>query len=224
MPIQADYYRRLIEEHLGSGMNQQYRIWFIDNAMHTVPTVLPDDPRPVRTTASSTIWSPPPGPARPRRVGRRGVAPPESTSYRVLGRKATIPATAAERRGIQPVPTLAVEGRNHVVTRLGIRSPFMVRQRSLPARPIVEVEWDFEGSGEYPERRRRWNGGEGHLSRVTYDREHTFTEAGTFFPAMRVTSQREGRPDSLYGRIQNIARVRVDVTDVDRREAKSSPE
>ena len=77
------------------------------------------------------------------------------------------------------------------------------------AGPIVEVEWDFDGSGEYPEKRTQIDGGEGHLSRVCYAVERAFTEAGTYFPAMRVTSQREGRPDSLYGRIQNIARVRV---------------
>jgi hypothetical protein len=77
------------------------------------------------------------------------------------------------------------------------------------AGPIVEVEWDFDGAGDYSEKRRHVDGGEGHLSKVVHTLEHVFSQPGTYFPAMRVTSQREGSPSSLYGRIQNIARVRV---------------
>jgi hypothetical protein len=38
---------------------------------------------------------------------------------------------------------------------------------------------------------------------------HTYPEPGTYFPVVRVTSQREGDRDTPYGLIQNLARVRV---------------
>ncbi|HET8711735.1 MAG TPA: hypothetical protein VFM32_10180, partial [Spongiibacteraceae bacterium] len=42
---------------------------------------------------------------------------------------------------------------------------------------------------------------------------HTFTKPGTYFSVIRVTPQREGNTQTPYGRIQNIARVRVVVDD-----------
>ena len=41
---------------------------------------------------------------------------------------------------------------------------------------------------------------------------YSFSEPGTYFPAIRVTSHREGDPITRHARIQNIGRVRVVVT------------
>ena len=49
-PWQADWYRSRVQEALGDGLDDHYRVWFVEHAMHTSPTVAPDDPRPVRTT------------------------------------------------------------------------------------------------------------------------------------------------------------------------------
>ena len=211
VPVAADYYRRLIADHLGDRIHDQYRIWFIDNAMHTTPVVQRGDPRPVRTTrVVSYLGVVHQGLRDLVAWVEHGVDPPDSTLYRIADGQVIVPPTAAERKGVQPVPTLTVDGRDRIEITVGDTVTF-VGTAEVPsgAGPIVEVEWDFDGSGEYPSKRTQIDGGEGHLSRVCYTVEHTFTEAGTYFPAMRVTSQREGRPDSLYGRIQNIARVRV---------------
>ncbi len=40
---------------------------------------------------------------------------------------------------------------------------------------------------------------------------HTYLRPGTYFATVRVTSQRDGDPDAPYTRIQNLARVRVEV-------------
>ena len=100
VPIQADYYRKLIQDYLGSRLDDQYRLWFLDNAMHTSPAVLPDDPRPVRTTRVVSYLG-------VLHQGLRdlvawvehGVAPPESTSYRISDGQVIVPSTAAARRG-----------------------------------------------------------------------------------------------------------------------------
>jgi hypothetical protein len=37
----------------------------------------------------------------------------------------------------------------------------------------------------------------------------SFSKPGTYFPALRVTSQRQGDAKSLYARVRNLGRVRV---------------
>jgi hypothetical protein len=52
---------------------------------------------------------------------------------------------------------------------------------------IVRVEWDFQGTGNFPvSMPLRHTGRE-----VKLHQTFTFTHAGTFFPVVRVTSQRE---------------------------------
>jgi hypothetical protein len=108
------------------------------------------------------------------------------------------------------VPNLTANGSNVAHVQVG-ESVTFVGTAEVPrgAGPIIEVECDFDGDGDYLEKRTHVDGGEGHLSKVAHTLEHVFSEPSTYFPSMRVTSQREGSPHSLYGRIQNIARVRV---------------
>ena len=48
---------------------------------------------------------------------------------------------------------------------------------------------------------------------VNVTHTHTYTATGTYFPALRATSQREGDPATPHARIQNLGRVRVVVCD-----------
>ena len=120
VPIQAEWYRRRVAEHLGDRLDDQYRLWFIDNAMHTTPVVQPDDPRPVRTTRVVSYLG-------VLHQGLRdlvdwvehGVAPPESTPFEVAAGQVVVPATAAERKGVQPVPTLTVDGADRIEVAVG---------------------------------------------------------------------------------------------------------
>jgi hypothetical protein len=211
VPISADYYRRLVARELGDRIDDQYRLWFLDNTMHTTPVVGAEDARPVRTTRVVSYLG-------VIHQGLRdlvswvesGVSPPESTSYFASDGQVTVPATADARKGIQPVPKLTVNGSSVAHVEVG-ESVTFVGTAEVPrgGGPIVQMEWDFDGAGDYPENRTHVDGGEGHLSKVVHTLEHAFSQPGTYFPAMRVTSQREGSPTSLYGRIQNIARVRV---------------
>jgi hypothetical protein len=42
---------------------------------------------------------------------------------------------------------------------------------------------------------------------------HAFTKPGTYFPALRVASQREGNPSTPFARSLNLDRVRVVVNE-----------
>lgn len=73
---------------------------------------------------------------------------------------------------------------------------------------VVAAEWDFLGVGDYPTTEKL-----GELKpSVTLKATFTFSKPGTYFPVLRATSQREGNPQTPYGRVRNLTHVRVVVT------------
>jgi hypothetical protein len=210
-PQQAEWYRQRVEATLGDRFDDRYRVWFTDNAMHGDPAAAPQmDLRPARSTRivgyrgvleqalrDVAAWV------------ERGVAPPASTSYEVVDGQVVVPASAAARRGIQPVVHLAADGRERAHVAVGDPVTFSALVE-VPANTgtIVAAEWDFEGSGDYPVAEPFRNEDLSYTS-MTIEREHTFTTPGTYFPALRVTSQRLGQGDNPHGRIMNLGRVRV---------------
>ena len=76
---------------------------------------------------------------------------------------------------------------------------------------IIAAEWDFEGDGDYPVVEPFTNEDLSYTT-MRLDREYAFSTPGTYFPALRTTSQRLGQGDNPHGRIMNLGRVRVVVT------------
>ena len=73
---------------------------------------------------------------------------------------------------------------------------------------VVAVEWDYEGTGNrFPKEPLGTP-----LARAQVSGEHAYSKPGTYFPVLRVFSQREGDAKTPYGQVQNIARARVIVT------------
>ncbi len=207
-PWQGDWYRSLVKQALGDDLDDRYRLWFVDHAMHTAPMVGPDDPRPVRTTRvvpySGVLQQ---GLRDLSAWVERGVAPPASTEYEVVDGQVLVPPTAGARKGIQPVATVAVNGGLRAELSVGEEATFTA-DLEVPAGTgtIVAAEWDFDGSGEFAHALPGVNGSAPRLGLTT---THAFTEPGTYFPALRVTSQRKGLTDSPHARIPNLGRVRV---------------
>jgi hypothetical protein len=74
---------------------------------------------------------------------------------------------------------------------------------------VVSAEWDFLGVGDYPV-----DAAISHPRPLVHlTATHTYTEPGTYFPVLRAASQREGDPDDLFTRVNNLARVRVVVSE-----------
>jgi hypothetical protein len=70
---------------------------------------------------------------------------------------------------------------------------------------IVNVEWDFEGVGSFTKGKQTIP-----ISHeISLNERYTFKKPGTYFPVVRVTSQRNGDPSTPFGLIQNLAAVRV---------------
>ncbi len=219
-PWQADWYRSKVKAALGEKFDDNYRLWFIDNAMHTPPVITPLDSRPAITTRvinysgilqqalrDVSAWV------------EKGVAPPASTTYKVVDGQVEVPPTAVERKGIQPVVTLTVNGGERVDVKVGKKVKFFSVIDTPPdAGSIVSAEWDFEGTGDYPITEKLKNTKSTHVELKT---TYTFSEPGTYFPTIRITSHRQGDPNTRHARIQNIGRVRVVVTSKEKQKEES---
>ncbi|MEX0665407.1 MAG: PKD domain-containing protein [Acidimicrobiia bacterium] len=214
-PWAADWYRTQAQGFLGDQFEDSYRLWYMDNADH--------DPRsaesiPNRSAAAHVVnydselqqalldldaWV------------TDGSPPPVTTSYSVDDdSQIQLPASADERGGVQPVVTLTVTeiGKRRASeserAEIGVdqKVTFTVEAEAPPgAGKIVGIEWDFEGVGKYPTRTEIRRIGR----RIELTATFTYTKAGTYFPAVRVTSERDGDPKARYRLVQNLGRMRV---------------
>ncbi|MGH7023663.1 MAG: hypothetical protein ACREEB_08745 [Caulobacteraceae bacterium] len=208
-PWSADWYRARVKARLGHAIDDFYRLWFVENAMHTTQGVSPADPRPVATTRIVSYQGVLQQALRDVAAWvEKGVPPPESTQYRVEDGQVVVPPTAAARKGAQPIVTLSVNGAERADVEVGQRVSFEGAIETPPgAGVVVAAEWDFEGAGDYPIAS---DLGEP-AAKVLVKQDHAFTKPGVYFPTLRAASQRQGDP-TAYGRARNLGRVRVVVS------------
>jgi hypothetical protein len=203
-PWHADWYRARVQEQLGDRFEEQYRLWYVEKAMHTPPKT-----KDIASTTRVTNF----GPVLQQALrdvaawAERGEQPPESSHYEVVDGQVVVPLTAAERKGIQPVVRAQANGAERADVATGESVSFKTFVEAPPGTgSIVGVEWDFDGTGQYAVK--------SELTDLTSTRaelevEHTFDKPGTYFPAVRASAHRTGRKDTVYARVQNLARVRV---------------
>jgi hypothetical protein len=210
-PMHADYYRGLVKAALGSRLDDQYRLWFIDHAMHTNFDLHPGDMRPARTTRFvSFVGVLQQGLRDLADWVEKDLAPASSTSYEMIDCQVVVPSRAKARKGIQPVVTLTANGAARADVAVGEAVAFCGTAEVPPgAGSVVAAEWDFEGTGDYPVHEPAFGADGGSLSRVTVTASYVFKQAGTYFPVLRITSQRQGDPATPFGRVRNLSRVRV---------------
>jgi hypothetical protein len=73
---------------------------------------------------------------------------------------------------------------------------------------IIAVQWDFDGSGTYPESTKV----DGSSADVTLSITHRFDRPGTYFPTALVESHRTGDVNATSCRLPNVASARVVVS------------
>jgi hypothetical protein len=197
---QADWYRSKVQQALGARFEDNFAVWFIDHAQHDNPATQQAHAHTVsfrgalqQALHDVSAWV------------EKGVRPAD-TRYEVIDSQVTVPETAPQRGGIQPVLDLQANGgvRTHVRINQPVR--FAATIEAPPnAGKVVAAEWDFEGTGDYPSPEPI----DTPQSVVRLSTTHSFASPGTYFAVLRATSQRQGDMTTPYGRIQNIARVRV---------------
>jgi hypothetical protein len=209
-PWQADWYRTQVERALGPRLDDQFRLWFVDKAMHTGPWASRNEPRPTRTSRTVSYVGVLQQALRDLAAWvEHDLAPPPSTEYRVVDGQVVVPSAAAARKGIQPVVVATANGAERAEVAVGETVEFEACIGTPPGTgTVVAAQWDFEAAGEFsvnaPVEYLAPDG-----SRVAVKGAYAFSAPGTYFPAVRATSHRKGDAATHFARVQNLGRVRV---------------
>jgi hypothetical protein len=137
-----------------------------------------------------------------------GVEPTE-TAFEYRDGAIRLPDSAAERGGIQPVVSVTANGRLRVDALVGEPVTLTVSAETPPgAETIIAVQWDFDGSGSYPQSEKV----EGTEAAVTLTTTHRYAKPSTYFATALVESHRTGDLDATSCRIPSLASARIVVT------------
>jgi hypothetical protein len=211
-PWSVDWYRQQAQKSLGSSLNANFRVWYMDHADHEgAPS---NYPNPALASDNLVDYS---GEIQQALLDldawvAKGKPPTSNTSYQIdsLDQVQLSPPVAASRGGIQPVVTL--DGSAPGSTggqRVDIQAGTQVTLAGLAQVPpgqgkITKVEWDLEGTGNFTTQPPQAVSPVEHISN-----SYTFTTPGTYFATVRVTAQRNGDTSTPYTLVQNLATVRV---------------
>jgi hypothetical protein len=201
-PWQADWYRDQVKAYWGDKADDHFVLWYTDRANHGdfskqhYPTHMVSYLGVLQQALRDlSAWV------------EDGVYPPKTTNYTIVDGQVIVPESANERKGIQPTVSVLANDTIKAVVKVGEEVDFRAAiQVPAGTGKIVAVEWDFEGEGTYPIAEEL----ESPLKEeLEIQRTYKFLKPGTYFPTVRVASQREGNTESAFARIQNLARVRV---------------
>ncbi len=200
-PWQADWYRDRVIENLGDKTDDHFRVWFTDHANHA-DYANPGDPNHIvsylgvlqQALLDLSDWV------------EKGIEPAPSTNYQVIDGQIVVPDAAEERKGIQPVIALQANGGVRTEVKVGEAVNFTATI-DLPENTgeIVDLEWDLEGNGNFLKASESEFDGD----KSTITSTHSYNSPGTYFVALRASSQRNGDKETPFTRIKNLGRVRV---------------
>lgn len=201
MPWQADWYRKRVEAYAGEQAHDRVRLYYTDHALHGDQPGEDDATRIVsyngplqQALRLLSAWV------------EDGVAPPESTQYRIEDGQVLVSDDAGERLGIQPVVTLSAGGEDGVTIAAGDSVSFSGTIAAPPGGgSVIAAAWDFDNSGEFDQAAAIPAG----QPVVSVEATHRFDTPGTYFAVLRGTTQPDGDASSPYALLTNLARVRV---------------
>ncbi len=205
-PWQADWYRQRFDEHLGKEGPNRYRIWYTENALHSASE---DKDAPTRVVSYMPVLH-----QALRDVAawvEKGIAPPANTQYKVSDGQVIVPASATARKGVQPTVAVTANGAVKAIVKAGQPVAFSATVEVPPGTgKIVWAAWDFDGAGTFPVLATL---PKTPAAKVTITARNSFLKPGTYFPTLKVASQRNGDAKTPYARIVNLGRVRVVVVE-----------
>ncbi|KAL5586039.1 hypothetical protein FOBRF1_015909 [Fusarium oxysporum] len=200
-PWHADWYKHQVRKVYGDDIDDKFRLHYSDNADHHIGAV--EGFKQSRVVDITGLYE-----QHLRDLGNwceTGVYPSTPTNYTISNSQVRLPATAPERKGIQPVVDLTINGGKRVEVKTGTTVTFKVRVDIPPgAGKIDSLEWDFEGIGHFV------NKGFAEVAKSVESTVcYTYSRHGTFFPTVRAASHRKGKVDSQYALALNLGRARV---------------
>lgn len=201
-PWQADWYRRKVTQHLGDRADSQFRLWYIDNALHG-----DEDPQEYPARSVSYVGALETALRQLAAWVEDGIEPAPSTNYEVVEGQVVVADDSAQRGGVQPAVSVTVDGA--ATGRRGVGEPVRVRiEVEAPGDgtvvEIVEMLAGDDGSGTVGERFAFTSS-----PRVVVETSRVFPTPGTHFLTFRSSSQSAGVEADPHATVQNLARARV---------------
>lgn len=201
------YHRAVLQAQGADGAARNFRIRWTEFAEHGPAFMAP--PEPNRASATRLIDN--------RGIMEQSLADlvdwvengvePAGTNYEVRSGQVILPATAIDRGGIQPVAHVTANGGLRAEVGIGEVVTLTVEAEVPPgAGRIVEVAWDFDGSGTYPFVH---DGIDGSQSKLIASTTRTYDRPGTYFVTARVNAHRHGDTTTDKDRIETIGQARV---------------
>ena len=198
-----------VRAHLGDRTDSMFRMWWVDNAEHVPGSMIASSTRPVPSTRLVDY-----GGAHEAALDamvawiEQDVTPPASTAY-ILDRDdnaVRLPATAAERGGIQPVAVATANGAARADVAVGEEVVLVVEADG-------STRFGCDRRGRLGLRRQRLlargRGPGKPQASVRHETRHAFDEPGTYFASARITSHPDGDPDDPHARVTNFGRCRI---------------
>lgn len=204
-PWQADWYRELIRKVNGDTfLENNVRLWYNDNAPHGDTVEMEDNLKYVpylgmlaQALLDLSAWV------------EQGIAPVKTSGYQMIENQVILDEDPAVRGGVQPMVKLLANGKD--TTRTDAEKPVeftAVIRMGEGAGQFEKAEFSFEGEQDFPYEDGMvhcWK--EGDISCAEVKISHVFQEAGTYFPTVRVISNRQ--PNDAYTKLENLCRARV---------------
>jgi len=168
-PWQADWYRSKVKDNLGDKLDDKFRLWYTDRALHGDIAIEDDPTRTVsylgvlqQALLDLSAWV------------EKNIPPAASTNYKIDEGQVIVPQTANERKGIQPVVMLTANGGKRAEINAG-QSVTFTAEVEVPENmgKVVAAAWNFEGLSKKVERQPGWS----------FDNTDAFPVAGKIIPA-----------------------------------------
>lgn len=200
---QGDWYRKHVTEFLGNATDDNFRLWYTDRATHGGE----DDPTEVvdyTTTLYQALldvsdWV------------EKGIAPSHTSTYEVEDGQVILGVDGKQRGGIQPVPYATINGKERADVKPGEQVTIHVTV-DVPkgTGKVVRADWCIDGSKEFTQpvdmsKAKYSADGE----RVEFEQVVSYDKAGTYFPTVKVYSERKGDAKTSYTCIANLGKVRM---------------
>lgn len=199
---QGDWYRKRVESHIENA-DDHFRLWYTDRATHGGE----DDPTEVvdyTTTLYQALldlsdWV------------ERGIAPSQSSNYEVADGQVVLAADGRNRHGIQPVATVRINGEESAEIKPGERVTIQVTA-VVPKGTgrVVRATWCLDESKQFThpvDMKQATYSADG--EEVTFDTTISYERPGTYFPTVKIFSERNGDANTPYTCIANLGKVRV---------------
>lgn len=200
----GDWYRNAVRKAKGGKEEEWFRLYYNDNCIHGDRAGHLDDlQRQVdylgilhQAILDLVDWC------------EKGIAPLPTTKYEFVDGQIEVPATAAERGGLQPVVDSYANGEKCIHVKVGEEVVFTANiEVPYGAGYVTAAAWDFEKTDDfsnYLELRKEDGGRKAAVKAV-----HTFQQPGVYFPTIKVQSSRTGTLDDIFVQCKNLDRVRV---------------